>query len=125
MSDKSFDLFEKMEQTAAGRAILAEFHKQSLERDGGYERSQQWTCEDGWIVEYTTTKVEGGPLDGKYAVMAYKPYGTGARGGRRTARNWQRVYIRGFVKRKTARARAETLYWKHNPTRARKYGKAS
>jgi len=121
----SADLFERMMESDAGRNIMAEFNRMAIERDGGYERSQQWLCEDGWIVEYTTTKVEGGPHDGKYVVMAYKPYGKGARGGRKTAQQWKRTYIRGFAKRKSARARAEALYWPHNPTRAAKYGKAS
>jgi hypothetical protein len=122
---ESFDLFEAMSQSSVGRDILAEFEAIEMARVGGYSSSQQWLCEDGWIIEYTTSKVVGGPHDGKYAVMAFKPYGKGARGGRKTARNWQRTYIRGFAKRKSARARAEVLYWRHNPTRAAKYGKAS
>lgn len=122
MSVEGFDLFERLSHTDAGRDILEEFHKIALRRDGGYSRSQQWFCEDGWIIEYTTVKVVHGPLDGKYAVMAFKPYGKGSRGGRKTAQQWKRVYIRGFAKRKDARSRAETLYWRHNPKRAAKNG---
>jgi len=122
---ESFDLFERLSQTDQGRNILAEFDRITMEHSGGYERSQQWICEDGWIIEWTTTRVESGPHDGKYAVMAFKPVGKGARGGRKTARSWKRTYIRSFAQRKSARARAEALYWQHSPTRAAKYGKAS
>lgn len=123
MSTERLDLFPALADTDVGRSILAEFNDLMVQRDGGYKRSQQWLCEDGWIIEYTTTKVEHGPHDGKYVVMAFKPVGKGARGGRKTAQSWQRTYIRGFAKRKSARARAETLYWRHNPTRAAKWGK--
>jgi hypothetical protein len=90
--------------------------------DGKYERSQRWLCEDGWVVEYTTTRVVGGPHDGKYVVVEFRPYGKGSRGGRKTARQWKRAYWRGFAKRKDARARAETLYWRHSPSRAARHG---
>jgi hypothetical protein len=121
----SADLFEAMMESDAGRNIMAEFDRIEMARVGGYSSSQQWLCEDGWIIEYTTSKVFGGPHDGKFVVMAYKPYGQGARGGRKTARNWQRTYIRGFVQRKSARARAEVLFYRHSPALATKHGKAS
>lgn len=111
-----FDLFERLSQTDTGRNILDEFHRAETARVGGYERSQTWLCEDGYIIEYTTTRVEGGPHDGKFAVLMFKPVGKGARGGRKTAQAWQRTYIRGFAKRKSARARAEELWEQHNET---------
>lgn len=120
---ESFDLYDRLAQTDGGRRLMAEFEKAMLEQQGGYERSQSWLCEDGYIIEYTTTRMVGGPYDGKFMVLLYKPYGKGARGGREAAQRWVRTYMRAFAKRKTARARAETLYWRHNPTRAAKHGK--
>lgn len=114
----SDDLFDRLSHTDAGRNLLDEFERQAIAASGGYKRDQQWLCEDGWIILYTTTPMIGGPDDGKFMVVTYKPYGTGARGGRKTAHQWARTYQRAFVKRKTARARAEVLYWRHNPTRA-------
>lgn len=71
-------------------------------------------CKDGWVICYTTTRVEGGPAAwrGKFLTMAYKPIGKGARSG--NASEWKQVYVRPFVQRKTARARAEKLYQQHN-----------
>lgn len=89
----------------------------------GYARQTLWTCEDGWIAGYTTERITGGPFDGKFAVMAYKPTGRGARGGRKTAQQWERVYYRSFATRKAAKKRAEDLYWKHCPKRAARVGR--
>lgn len=113
------DLFAALSQTDVGRDVLADFDRIARQRDGE-ARLTEWLCEDGWIVTYSTTRVVGGPpaIRDKYVVMLHKPVGKGARGGRRTAQSWQRTYMRGFAKRKTARARAEALYWQHNPTRA-------
>lgn len=80
---------------------------------GRVERSQQWRCEDGWIIEYTTTKVIGGPHDGKFLVQVFKPVGKGARKGK--AREWVADYARAFSKRNLAKARAVELYRKHSP----------
>ena len=86
----------------------------------GKAAQQQWRCEDGWIVSYTTGRVEGGKYAGKFLAMAYRPIGKGARTGQ--AKRWERVYIRAFSKRKLARARAEELFYKHSPVRAAKAG---
>lgn len=105
---------------------MSEELNRALERMGGYspdgsvERWQYFNCEDGWYVEYTTTKVEGGPHDGKYAVMVYKPVGEGARTGK--AREWQRVLFSGYVKRKTARQHALVHYYKHSHRKAEQHG---
>lgn len=80
----------------------------------GTARHQIWECADGWLVGYTTEKVDGGPHHGKFAVMAYKPMGKGARSGRGKAFHHKRVYFRSFAKRKTARARAVAMYNQHN-----------
>lgn len=81
------------------------------QRDGA-ARQALWGCKDGWIVGYTTTRVVGGPHDGGFVAMAYKPTGKGARTGKATEH--QRVYIRRFATRKAARARAERLYDQHS-----------
>jgi hypothetical protein len=81
----------------------------------GLARHVTWTCDDGWLVGYTTERIRhGGANEGKFAAMAWRPYGRGARGGRRGARQWKRVYFRTFSKRKSARARAEKMYHQHS-----------
>jgi hypothetical protein len=77
----------------------------------GSARQAMWQARDGWIIAYTTERITGGPFDGKFATMAYKPVGKGARSN---PTEWKRVYWRGFAKRKSARARAEALYERHN-----------
>lgn len=92
--------------------IRAAFMERELERTGS-ARQALWSCPDGWVVGYTTERVKGGPasIRGKFAAMAYKPVGKGARSG--NASEHVRVYMRGFAKRKTARARAERMYEQH------------
>lgn len=100
-------------------AEISAFMAQHLDEDEwaamfapeGLARHTLWTCGDGWLVGYTTERIRHGKYDGKFAVMAYKPIGKGARSGR--AERWERVYLRPFAKRKTARARAEKMYWQH------------
>jgi hypothetical protein len=80
--------------------------------------AKQWmvTAEDGWLVAYTTERVQGSrSWDGKFVVMAYKPVGKGARGGRAKAESWKRVYARPYATRKAARARAYDLLAIHSP----------
>lgn len=77
----------------------------------GTARQALWECGDGWIVGYTTQRIDGGRFDGRFAAMAYKPVGKGARSG--NAGEHVRVYFRGFTTRKAARARAERLYEQH------------
>ena len=88
-----------------------EMRRALLSRDG-HARQALWPCKDGWIVGYTTERIEGGPFDGRFATMAYKPVGKGARTG--DATEHVRVYYRGFNTRRSARARADALYTKHN-----------
>lgn len=90
------------------------------ERDGS-ARQAEWDCEDGYIVRYTTSRIQGGPLHDKWAVMLYKPTGKGARSGKAT--EWKCIYKRGFSTRKAARARAEALYYQHSPKRAAAHGR--
>lgn len=96
-----------------------------LSEQEGSARQTHWTCEDGWIVGYSTERVSGGPPDirGKFVAMAYRPIGKGSRSG--DATRWKRVYLRGFAKRKTARARAEALYYAHSPKTAERAGRSA
>jgi hypothetical protein len=78
----------------------------------GMARQTEWECGDGWIVGYTTGRIRhGGENAGKFAAFAYKPIGKGSRSG--TALNFKRVYFRTFKTRKSARKRAEALYYQH------------
>lgn len=80
----------------------------------GLARHQTWTAEDGWLIGYTTERIRhGGDNEGKFAVMAYRPVGKGARSGDPT--EWRRVYFRTFAKRNRAKARAVELYARHSP----------
>jgi hypothetical protein len=90
---------------------VVEEMRRAEDRRVGTARQAIWRCGDGWLVGYTTSRIEGGPHDGKFAVMAYKPVGKGARSGK--AEEFERVYIRAYAKRKTARARADALYRQH------------
>lgn len=122
-AEQSVDLFDSLRHTDAGRNLLDLFDRMMRQRDGEAVLTQ-WLCEDGYIVSYSTTRARGGPHDGKYVAMLYRPIGKGARGGRKTAQTWKQTYIMGYSKRRLARARAERLYWKHNPTRAARHGKS-
>lgn len=111
MSDQWHDVSPDLQARLA-----AAWNMYRTETEGGYERAQHWNCEDGWYVIYTTTKMKGGPHDGKYAVAAYKPIGKGAR---TNPTQWKRVYLRSFVKRKDARSRALDIWWQHSPKKRR------
>lgn len=86
----------------------------------GLARHTEWLCEDGWLVGYTTERIRGGNMDGKFAAFTYKPTGKGARTGK--AQRWQRTYIRAFATRKAAKKRATDLYYKHSPKAAARHG---
>ena len=89
------------------------FMEAEIDRAGSASQAM-WACKDGWRVAYTTTRVKGGPqqIRGRFAAMAYKPVGRGARSGK--AQEWKRVYLRGFATRKSAKRRAEQLYDQHS-----------
>jgi hypothetical protein len=78
----------------------------------GLARHTLWECDDGWIVGYTTERIKGGSGDGKFAAMAYKPVGKGARSGDPSEHEMN--YWRLFSTRKAARARADKMYDQHN-----------
>ena len=108
------------EDRAKVRAVSAEMNagiRRMFENDprlaylfGGRDpRCREWTCEDGWVVVYSTERMG----TGKFEVAAYKPTGRGARSGQ--ARQAVKVYERQFATRKAAKARAIALFRKHSP----------
>lgn len=89
----------------------------------GSARQAMWSAEDGWIIVYTTERVDRGRWAGKFVTMAYKPTGPGARTGK--AQRWTRVYARPFATRKAAKARATDLYRQHSPRWDARYPKVT
>lgn len=79
----------------------------------GSARQTTWNAEDGWIVVYTTERVDRGRWAGRFVTMAYRPEGKGSRTGH--AETWRRVYARPFATRRAAKARAIAIYRKHSP----------
>lgn len=88
----------------------------------GVARQAQWECEDGYLVTYTTSRIAGGPHDGRFLVQLHRPVGPGARCGQ--AQRWQEVKRRQFSTRKAARKRATELYLQHSPVMARRWADA-
>lgn len=90
-------------------------------------RMQQWECEDGWIVGYTTERFGTGtdPFDlnphggdsgtGKFGFFVYKPMRT-----RGEVTTFKLVRHRYLTKRKDAKRLAVVAYWQHNPKRRAK-----
>ena len=89
----------------------------------GVAATAEWVAEDGWIIIYTTSRIEGGPHDGKFLTQAFKPVGKGARTGKAT--EFRQHYRRQFATRKTARKRAIELYRQHSPEWSAKHPNAS
>ena len=75
----------------------------------GTARQSLWTAEDGWLVGYTTSRIVGGPFDGKFATMVYKPVLPYSGAG------WERVYYVKAATRKLAKSRALRKYAEHSP----------
>lgn len=93
--------------------LAAAFEPIMRDRDGA-ARQALWLARDGWIIGYTTSRIVGGGprFDGRFAVLAYKPTGPGARSGK--AREHVLAVKAPRATRKAARARAEELYRRHN-----------
>lgn len=87
----------------------------------GSARQAMWSAEDGWLIVYTTERVDRGRWAGQFVTMAYKPEGKGSRSGK--AERWRRVYARPFATRKAAKARALALYGQHSPVWAERQAK--
>jgi hypothetical protein len=94
-----------------GSRALAE----QMRTDPGTGRSTEWEAEDGWLIGYSTSRISGGKLDGKFLVTAHRPKGKGSRSGRGQASRWELAYARPFSTRKAAKARALQLYRQHSP----------
>jgi len=100
------------EEAAISRRLSELLDWAGRQRDGE-ARQALWQCDDGWIVGYTTGRIKGGPLDGKFATMGFKPRGKGARSGD-PENGWERVYYVKAASRKLAKQRAMRLWDKHN-----------
>lgn len=83
------------------------------ERDG-VARLSYWQCPDGWMIVRTTTRVQGGPHDGKWVVQLMRPHGKGARSGK--ASEYRETYRRAFSTRKAMSNRADALWRQHGGT---------
>lgn len=116
-----------MTDLTVGERLSALLYEQDPERwaqmftPEGSAAQRQWSAEDGWLVVYTTERVDRGKWAGKFVTMAYRPEGKGARSG--SAERWRRVYARAFSTRKAAKARATALYADHSPKWRSKYGR--
>ena len=82
----------------------------------GLARTRQWQTEDDWIIEYTTSRIRAGALDGLFATLVFKPEGSGRK------RVWRRVRIYECDTRKEAKQLALRLYYEHSPKAAAKHG---
>ena len=111
---EGFDLFERLGHTESGRRVLDMLEQAAKERDGA-ARQAQWEAEDGWIVIYTTTRVQGGPHHGSFLAQLFRPE-RGKREGQYT-----QVDRRVCETRREAKARAVKWYREHSPKWNAKY----
>lgn len=102
---------EHIEHSPELRAALNRMWESHLRERDGVARIVYWQAPDGWIIARTTTRVEGGPHDGKWVVQLMRPHGKGARSGSGT--EWRETYRRAFATRKAMNARARALYVQH------------
>ena len=82
----------------------------------GLGRQAQWTCEDDWVVMYTTQRIKHGTLDGLFATTIFKPKGRGSK------RIWERVKLYRCDTRREAKQWALRAYYEHSPKAAAKHG---
>lgn len=99
------------EVSAELNAALARMWDQYLGDQDGRARQAYWQAPDGWIIVRTTSRVEGGPHDGKWVVQLMRPHGKGARSGSGT--EWRETYRRAYATRKSMNARARKLWEQH------------
>ena len=100
--------------------LVEELEQLARSRDG-VARQSQWHAEDGWIIVYTTSRIQDGPHDGRFLTQAFKPVGPGSKSGK--AESWVVAYERAFSTRKAAKDRALALYAQHSPKWAAKHGR--
>lgn len=84
----------------------------------GSARQAQWECEDGWVVIYTTTRVQGGPHHGNFLAQLFRPPKKGSS-------TYVQEDRRICATRKEAKARAVTWYREHSPKWDAKYPQAA
>jgi hypothetical protein len=82
----------------------------------GLARTASWQTEDDWVIEYTTSRIRAGKLDGLFAVMVFKPKGRGSK------RVWERVRLDRCDTRREAKQRALRFYYEHSPKAAARHG---
>lgn len=103
-------LMEHMARTLNDEQFAAAFSPEGL------ARTTSWSTEDDWVVEYTTTRIRAGKLDGLFAVMVFKPKGRGRK------RVWERVRLDRCDTRREAKQRALAFYYEHSPKAAARHG---
>src|SRR4030095_16414464 len=82
----------------------------------GLARTASWQTEDDWVIEYTTSRIRAGKLDGLFAVMVFKRR---RRGRKRVA---ERVRRDRCDTRREAKQRALRFYYEHSPKAAARHG---
>lgn len=113
-------IFERIASSMDDEAFIAVFSPDGL------ASTAQWHAEDDWLIEYTTTRIRGGRLDGLFSVMVFKPIGKGSKAGRKgAASRWERVRLERCKTRREARGRAEDHYYAHSPKLAEKHGRGA
>ncbi len=86
---------------------LADRLEPELRRRDGAARMAEWESEDGHIVMYTTTRVQGGPHRGRFLAQLFAPEGDGD--------GYVEVTRREFATRKAAKSQAVRWYRGHSP----------
>lgn len=81
----------------------------------GLARTTSWRTEDDWIIEYTTSRIRAGKMNGLFATMVFKPKGRGRQ------RVWERVQLDCCDTRREAKQRALRYYYEHSPKAAARH----
>jgi hypothetical protein len=110
MSDFADRLMEFAAQTLDDEQFAAAFSPEGL------ARTTTWTTEDNWVIEYTTSRIRAGKLDGLFAVLVFKPKGRGRK------RVWERVRLHECDTRREAKQLARRYYYEHSPKTAARHG---
>lgn len=85
----------------------------ALRQRDGIARLAEWHCEDGQVVRYTTSRVQGGPHDGRFLAQLFAPEADGL--------EYVEASRREFATRKAAKAQALRWYRKHSPKWSRRH----
>jgi hypothetical protein len=57
------EFYDYLSRTDSGRRILEMFAESAARRDG-HAPQCQWRCEDGWLIVYTTGRVQDARMTG-------------------------------------------------------------